>query len=198
MSFAKLLTATLIPLLALPPAATASDTVASTTRADSVSPAQGRERLITRSEVRNSEVRIDLRMSRPGKQRQSRMSSDTWRAGERVLVCFEVSADGYVTVWHQDMVKGEKLIYPNELSHPNNDRAEPVKGGQQYCIGDQKFWLTVEPSEAMQRVYVHWTRTLDQAVPRNARLKLEPPREGVAESVDEATQSISYRAVQDP
>lgn len=198
MRFAKLLTATLIPLLALPLAAPAFDMGASTNRAGSVGPAQGRSQSLTRSEVRNDEVRIDLRMRRPGEERQSRMGSDTWRVGERALVCFEVSADGYVTVWHQDMLKGEKLIYPNTFSHPKNDRAEPVKGGQQYCIGHEKFGLSVEPSEAVQKVYVHWTRTLEQAVPRNARLKLEPPEEEVVESVDEATQSISYSAVNNP
>ena len=83
--------------------------------------------------------------------------------GNDVAVCFEVTADGYATVWSIDSKGGFDLIYPNKYSHPTKTRAAPVKAGTQTCIGeDEKFRLTISRPAGPSRVYLHWTRSEDE------------------------------------
>lgn len=157
-------------------------------------PASGRGRVEPRDIVLNDEVSLALTMERLAVRDSARKSLDGFRPGDLVLVCFTASEDGFVTVWHQSLEAQETLIYPNARSHPDNERAEPVVAGREYCIGDgsENFGLQVEASQKPQQVYVHWTRTLDQAVKRDARMSLKT--DSVSRSSDEATKVLKFEA----
>jgi hypothetical protein len=85
--------------------------------------------------------------------------------GTDVEICFKVTAEGYVTLWSIDSKGGFTLIYPNKLSHPTKTRAAQVKANTNTCVGDsEKYRLTVSSPNGTSKVYLHWTRTEDEAL----------------------------------
>ena len=85
--------------------------------------------------------------------------------GTDVAVCFTSNADGYVTLWSIDSKGTFALIYPNRFSHPAKTRAAQVTAGTKTCVGDDtKFRLTTSPPEGRSQLYIHWTKTMDDAL----------------------------------
>ena len=86
--------------------------------------------------------------------------------GNEVAVCFKANQDGFVTVWSIDSRGAQDLIYPNSYSHPGNVRGAQVRADVRTCIGekDDKFRLTITEPVGKSRVYLYWTRTLDEQI----------------------------------
>ena len=88
-------------------------------------------------------------------------SGDAVQVGDRVVLCFRSSADGYVTVWSHDAVGNVPArIYPNEfVAETADERAAPVAAGEETCIGDDDgFRLEVGRPLGEASVYLHYTR----------------------------------------
>ncbi|MCK1389029.1 DUF4384 domain-containing protein [Bradyrhizobium sp. 21] len=82
-----------------------------------------------------------------------------------VEICFKVTSEGYVTLWSIDSKGGFTLIYPNRLSHPTKARAALVKANTRTCVGDsEKYQLQIAEPKGTSKVYLHWTRTEDDAL----------------------------------
>lgn len=84
--------------------------------------------------------------------------------GDRVVLCFRSSADGYVTVWSHDAAGNVPArIYPNEfVAETAAERAVPVTAGEETCIGDDDgFRLEVGRPLGQASVYLHYTRQED-------------------------------------
>ena len=88
-------------------------------------------------------------------------SGDAVQVGDRVVLCFRSSAEGYVTVWSHDAAGNVPArIYPNEfVAETANERAAPVAAGEETCIGDDDgFRLEVGRPLGAASVYLHYTR----------------------------------------
>ena len=112
---------------------------------------------------RFGEVLLELRLETAGRVDAAAdvRSGDAVRVGDRVVLCFRSSADGYVTVWSHDAEGGVPArIYPNEFVEETADeRAAPVAAGEQNCIGDDDgFRLEVGRPLGEASVYLHYTR----------------------------------------
>ena len=82
-----------------------------------------------------------------------------------VEICFKVTSEGYVTLWSIDSKGDFALIYPNKLSHPTKTRAALVKANTRTCVGDsEKYRLQIAEPRGISKVYLHWTRTEDDAL----------------------------------
>lgn len=106
------------------------------------------------------DIELDMRLRVVAEERTVR-SGDEVPIGERVVVCFESSEDGYVTVWSRGAEGGVPArIYPNEYMAETADAvAAPVAAGAETCLGENSgFRLEVGPPAGMAEVYLHYTR----------------------------------------
>ena len=73
------------------------------------------------------------------------LSGDRVQVGNHVVLCFQASANGYVTIWSHDAEGNVPArIYPNEFAAPTAaERAAAIAAGEETCIGDDDgFRLT--------------------------------------------------------
>lgn len=94
--------------------------------------------------------------------------------GDRVVVCFQATRSGYVTLWNRRHNQPEGVIYPNQWSHQRGTErmhepgatAAPVEAQRRYCIGEppDEFALSVGGPPGEWEVYLHWSPTLDTAL----------------------------------
>ena len=118
--------------------------------------------------------------------------------GDRVVLCFTSSADGYVTVWSHDAAGNVPArIFPNEYAAETADeRAAPVAAGVETCIGDDDgFRLEVGRPLGDASVYLHYTRDellqFDETAFPQIRATRAPDRRPYASSY------LEYRVVED-
>ena len=110
------------------------------------------------------EVSLELQLEMVGRadgQRGGVGSGDPVQVGDRVVLCFQSSADGYVTVWSHDAEGNVPArIYPNEfVAETADEQAAPVAAGEETCIGDDDgFRLEVGRPLGEASVYLHYTR----------------------------------------
>lgn len=109
-------------------------------------------------------IEIDLELSlRAQDSRQARILASTGevvRVGDEVVVCFEVSRSGWISVWSKDAEGEFARIYPNSYSHPGGGipRAERLAAEERLCIGDDdRFRIVVRRPLGAAEVYLHWT-----------------------------------------
>lgn len=113
---------------------------------------------------RFGEVSLELHLETAGRAGSSASavgSGDPVQVGDHVVLCFESTADGYVTVWSHDADGNVPArIYPNEFAAETADeRAAPVEAGEETCIGDDDgFRLEVGRPLGAASVYLHYTR----------------------------------------
>ena len=77
------------------------------------------------------------------------------------MLCFQSSANGYVTVWSHDAEGNVPArIYPNEfVAETAGERAGAVTAGEETCIGDDDgFRLEVGQPLGEASVYLHYTQ----------------------------------------
>lgn len=147
-------------------------------------------------------VEIGLRMSRLGSDgSRSAMKTDAQLAvGDPVVICFDASREGYVTVWNQyisDEGLETDLLYPNQFSRAGGSgRAEHVIAGKEICVGDDPNWrITVSEPAKEAKVLVHWTQTIDDALPEDSYPKpMEMASGRDLSAAPYATRTISYSA----
>ncbi len=87
-------------------------------------------------------------------------AGDPVQVGDRVVLCFQASANGYVTLWSHDAEGNVPArIYPNEYDPETADeRAVSVVAGEETCIGDDDgFRLEVGRPLGEASVYLHYT-----------------------------------------
>ena len=88
-------------------------------------------------------------------------------AGSPVDLCFESSADGYVSLWSHDAAGGTPVrILPNEYINAADD--EPgiaVRAGNRQCFSDlmegRDVSLRVQPPYGGAEVYLHYSASRD-------------------------------------
>ena len=120
--------------------------------------------ILVKPDNRFGEVSLELHLERAGRAGASASSvgsGDPVQVGDRVVLCFRSSADGYVTVWSHDAEGNVPArIYPNEFAAETADeRAAPVAAGEESCIGDDDgFRLEVGRPLGDASVYLHYTR----------------------------------------
>ena len=120
--------------------------------------------ILVKPDNRFGEVSLELHLEAAGRAGSSASavgSGDPVQVGDRVVLCFESSADGYVTVWSHDADGNVPArIYPNEFAAETADeRAAPVVAGEETCIGDDDgFRLEVGRPLGEASVYLHYTR----------------------------------------
>ena len=110
-------------------------------------------------------VEITLRLEtagRSGGARSSVRSGGALSVGDRVVLCFGASADGYLALWNNDVGGGVPTrIYPNEFDvETAGEMAVWVEGGVETCIGgeDDGFGLVIERPLGEASVYLHYTQ----------------------------------------
>lgn len=78
-----------------------------------------------------------------------------------IEVCFTATADGYVTVWNDDLVNVPDKIFPNPYSG-HATRAQPVTAGEEVCVGnDERFRLKIAEPLGTARINVIWTKNVE-------------------------------------
>ena len=127
-----------------------------------------RTRSITvKPDNRFGQVSLELQietMGRAGGGRDGLEAGGPVQVGDRVVLCFRSSADGYVTVWSHDAEGNVPArIYPNEFAAETADeRAAAVAAGEETCIGDDDgFRLEVGRPLGEASIYLHYTRRED-------------------------------------
>ena len=110
-------------------------------------------------------VELTLRLetaARSGGLRSSVRSGGALSVGDRVVLCFGASADGYLALWNNDVGGGVPTrIYPNEFdAETAGERAVRVEGGVETCVGgeDDGFSLLIERPLGEASVYLHYTQ----------------------------------------
>lgn len=132
--------------------------------------AQARARSIEVVENQPMEgVTVELELRRRTETRSEALASyGDLKVGEMLVICFKASESGYVTLWNQiagSMGKENRPLLPNQFAA----RAEPVEAGVERCVGDtDAYSFEVSAPVTDGKVMVHWTRTLEDAVPADA------------------------------
>ena len=144
-------------------------------------------------------VAIELRMEtveRRGGARAALRAGGAVRVGERIVLCFRASADGWATVWSQDAAGGVPArIYPNEFAAATADtRGARVEGGAETCLGDDDgFRLEVGPPLGDAEVYLHYTRDEAQQFDDDAFPQIRATR--APDNRPYASSTLRYRVV---
>ncbi len=119
--------------------------------------------ILVKPDNRFGEVSLDLQLEtvrRSDGRSGGVRSGDPVQVGDRVVLCFRSSANGYVTVWSHDADGNVPVrIYPNEYDPETADeRAVRVTAGEETCIGDDDaFRLEVARPLGDASVYLHYT-----------------------------------------
>lgn len=85
------------------------------------------------------------------------------RVGDRVVVCFTVSLEGWVSLWSDDAEGKEEKIYPNSHSRTESRTGVAVAAGEENCVGEQgdTFRLRVMRPLGASAIRAVWTRNAE-------------------------------------
>ncbi len=159
-----------------------------------------RTRSITvKPDNRFGQVSLELQLEtvgRAGGRRDGLEVGGPVQVGDRVVLCFRSSADGYVTVWSHDAEGNVPArIYPNEFAAETADeRAAAVAAGEETCIGDDDgFRLEVGRPLGEASIYLHYTRREDLQFDETAFPQIRATR--APDSRPYASSYLQYRVV---
>lgn len=127
--------------------------------------------------------------------RTTLQSGDNVRIGDRVVICFNAEADGYVTLWSRDAEMTQPVrIYPNEFAASTaGERGAPVTAGEEVCIGDGGgFRLEVGPPVGQAEVYMHFTRDPSHQFDEDAFPQIRATRGG-SDNAGYASSRVLYQ-----
>jgi lysozyme len=118
--------------------------------------------------------------------------------GDRVVVCFTASADGYATIWSYDADGKIDRIYPAPLTALDAARrSAPVKANAKNCIGQEaSFRLRVTPPPGGSRVFAYWTQNEQDQIDQESYPEIGRGI-GVTSSTAYASATVDYEIIDD-
>lgn len=76
----------------------------------------------------------------------------TWARGDQFIVCVTPMTDGVISLWDRMEASGvADRLAPNEVYTGPGERAIPVAGGREVCLGDGSdgYWLQMDPRDGV-------------------------------------------------
>lgn len=100
-----------------------------------------------------------------GDWRPARGGEPALQVGQRIAICLESAAAGYVSIWSRtDDGAAPVRVLPNDFTpEDRRNRGARVTAGERLCLGDDEgYRFTITPPTGMAEVYFHWTQSAEK------------------------------------